>query len=91
MRDRGNIPDHTNRKSLHLQSPKSGFPADSRPFYSDLSCSQSMLHRLLFLEEPTEPAEREAVRQGLLDSCALESSALVRLKGRLDDLAKTRD
>jgi len=51
----------------------------------------ALLHRLLFLGEPSEPAEREAVRRSLLDRCAFGSLALARLKERLDDLAITRD
>lgn len=49
----------------------------------------ALLHRLLFLGEPTEPAQREAVRRSLLDHCAFESLALARLKERLDDLGRT--
>jgi hypothetical protein len=52
--------------------------------------TDALVHRLLFLGEPMEPADQKAFRKGLLDSCALESLALVRLKERLDDLARTR-
>jgi hypothetical protein len=53
--------------------------------------ASALLHRLLFLGEPTEPAQREALRRSLLDYCALDTLALVRLKGRLDELAEARD
>jgi hypothetical protein len=53
--------------------------------------ASALLHRLLFLEEPTELAELAALRQSLLDYCALDTLALVRLKETLDDLAQARD
>ena len=53
--------------------------------------TDTLLHRLLFSGEPMEPAELEVVRRSLLANCTAESLALVRLKERLDDLAKTRD
>jgi len=64
--------------------------------YEPLEISQgqmasALLHRLLFLQEPMEPAELAALRQSLLDYCALDTLALVRLKETLDDLAHARD
>jgi len=53
--------------------------------------TDSLLHHLLFLGEPSEPAQREVVRRSLLDRCAFGSWTLARLKERLDDLATTRD
>ena len=52
--------------------------------------ADTLLHRLLFLGEPRKPAERKALRRSLLDYCAVDTLALVRLKGRLDELAKTQ-
>ena len=48
----------------------------------------STLHRLLFLGYPKESAERDTLRQGLLDHCAMKTLALLRLKERLDGLAE---
>jgi hypothetical protein len=64
--------------------------------YEPLEISQgqiasALLHRLLFLQEPTDPAELAALRQSLLDYCALDTLALVRLRETLDDLAHARD
>jgi hypothetical protein len=53
--------------------------------------ASALLHRLLFLGEPTDPAQREALRRDLMDYCTLDTLALVRLKERLDDLAEARD
>ena len=47
----------------------------------------ALLHRLLLLGEPEKPAQRKALRRSLLDDCAMDTLALVRLKERLDDLA----
>jgi hypothetical protein len=52
--------------------------------------ASALLHRLLFLGEPGEPAQREALRRSLLDYCAMDTLALVRLKERLDELAETQ-
>jgi len=50
-----------------------------------------LLHRLLLLEEPADPAQREALRRNLMDYCALDTLALLRLHERLGVLAQTRD
>jgi len=49
--------------------------------------ASALLHRLLFLGEPGKPAQRKTLRRSLLDHCAMDTQALVRLKERLDDLA----
>jgi hypothetical protein len=49
--------------------------------------ASALLHRLLFLGEPSKSDEREALRRDLLDYCAMDTLALVRLKERLDELA----
>jgi hypothetical protein len=54
---------------------------------SEGQTASAALHGLLFLEEPTDPAERETLRRNLLDYCALDTLALVRLKERLTELA----
>jgi hypothetical protein len=56
---------------------------------SEGQTASALLHRLLFLGEPQEAAEREALRRNLLDYCALDTLALVRLKERLDELAES--
>jgi hypothetical protein len=53
--------------------------------------ASALLHRLLFLGEPAEAVQRDALRQNLLDYCALDTLALVRLKEHLDELAHPRD
>jgi predicted RecB family nuclease len=58
---------------------------------SEGQTASALLHRLLFLGEPADPAQREALRRNLLDSCAFDTLALVRLNERLDVLAQTRD
>lgn len=50
--------------------------------------ASALLHRLLFLGEPRKPAQRKALRRNLLDYCAMDTLALVRLKERLDELAE---
>ena len=52
--------------------------------------ASALLHRLLFLGEPRNPAERETIRRSLLDYSAMDTLALVRLKERLDELAATQ-
>lgn len=58
---------------------------------SEGQTADTLLHRLVFLGEPAEPAERDALRRSLLDDCAFDTLALLRLKERLDDLAMTLD
>jgi len=58
---------------------------------SEGQTASALLHRLLFLGEPAEPAQREALRRALLDYCALDTLALARLHERLDGLAETGD
>jgi predicted RecB family nuclease len=55
---------------------------------SEGETASALLYRLLFLGEPRKPAEREALRRNLLDYCAMDTLALVRLKERLDELAQ---
>jgi hypothetical protein len=50
----------------------------------------ALLHRLLFLGDPQDPAQREALRRSLLDHCAMDTLALVRLKELLDELAAAK-
>jgi CRISPR/Cas system-associated exonuclease Cas4 (RecB family) len=52
--------------------------------------ASALLHRLLFLGEPRDPAQREALRRSLLDYCAMDTLALARLKEQLDELAGIR-
>jgi len=52
--------------------------------------ASALLHRLLFLGEPQDPPQREALRRSLLDYCAMETLALVRLKELLDGLAEAK-
>jgi len=52
--------------------------------------ASALLHRLLFLGEPTKPAQRKATRRSLMEYCAMDTLGLVRLKERLDELAKTQ-
>jgi hypothetical protein len=52
--------------------------------------ASALLYRLLFLGEPQDPAQREAMRRSLLDYCAMDTLALVRLKDLLDVLAATK-
>jgi hypothetical protein len=52
--------------------------------------ASALLHRLLFLGEPQDPAQREALRRSLLDYCAMDTLALVRLKELLDGLAAAK-
>jgi hypothetical protein len=58
---------------------------------SEGDTANALLHRLLFLGEPAEPARREAIRRALLDYCALVTLAMVRLHERLDGLAQPGD
>ncbi|MGW8266848.1 MAG: DUF2779 domain-containing protein [Longimicrobiales bacterium] len=57
---------------------------------SEGQSASALLHRLLFLGEPREAEEREALRRNLLDYCAMDTLALVRLKERLDELAQSQ-
>jgi predicted RecB family nuclease len=52
--------------------------------------ASALIHRLLFRGEPRKPAQRKTLRKKLLDYCAMDTLALVRLKGRLDELAETQ-
>jgi len=52
--------------------------------------ASALLHRLLFHGEPQKAAQREKMRRNLLDYCATDSLALVRLKERLDELAEAQ-
>jgi hypothetical protein len=52
--------------------------------------ASALLYRLLFLGEPQDLAQREAMRRSLLDYCAMDTLALVRLKDLLDVLAATK-
>jgi hypothetical protein len=49
--------------------------------------ASALLHSFLFLGEPKKPAQREAMRRTLLEYCAKDTLALVRLKERLEELA----
>jgi len=49
--------------------------------------ASALLHRLLFLGEPGKLAQSKALRRRLLDDCAMDTLALVRLKERLEELA----
>jgi hypothetical protein len=66
-----------------------GLGQDS-PEASDGETAGALLHRLLFEGEPQDPAEREALRRSLLSYCAMDTLALLRLKGRLDELAEAQ-
>ena len=50
----------------------------------------ALLQRLLFLGEPQDPAQREALRRSLLDQSATDTLALVRLKDLLYELAAAK-
>ncbi len=52
--------------------------------------ASALLHRLLFLGDPRGPAQREALRRSLLDYCAMDTLALVRLKELLDGLTEAK-
>ena len=54
---------------------------------SEGQTASALLYGLLFLGEPGKPAQRKAVRRNLLDYCAMDTLALVRLKERLVELA----
>ncbi len=54
---------------------------------SDGQLASVLLHGLLFLRQPKHPTQRKALRKSLLDYCAMDTLALVRLKERLDELA----
>jgi hypothetical protein len=56
---------------------------------SEGQTANALLYRLLFLGEPAKPADRKALRRSLLDYCALDTLALVRLHERLRHLAQT--
>jgi hypothetical protein len=58
---------------------------------SEGQTASALLHRLLFLGEPAEPPQRDALRRKLMDYCALDTLALVRLNERLEVLAQDRD
>jgi hypothetical protein len=55
---------------------------------SEGQTASALLHSLLFLGEPREPAQREILRRNLMDYCAMDTLGLVRLKERLDELAE---
>lgn len=56
---------------------------------ADGETAAALLHGLVFLGEPQTPEKREALRRDLMAYCAMDTLALVRLKERLDELAKT--
>jgi predicted RecB family nuclease len=56
---------------------------------SEGQTATALLYRLLFLGEPAEPADREALRRSLLEYCAMDTLALVHLHERLRGLAGT--
>jgi hypothetical protein len=55
----------------------------------DGQTAAALLYRLLFLGDPTAPKKRETLRRDLMAYCAMDTLALVRLKERLDELAKS--
>ena len=57
---------------------------------SEGQTASALLFRLLFLGEPSRAAQRETLRRNLLDYCAMDTLALLRLKERLEQLAEDR-
>jgi hypothetical protein len=56
---------------------------------SDGYAAMVLLHGLLFLGEPTAPKKRETIRRNLMDYCAMDTLALVRLRERLEELTES--